>query len=72
MFHHMLTHGPALQFLWPSDNRQVTPDQLATLIRLHNDALLKVAAQVAKTGRGRVAYAPAIQSETLLRCVGQL
>ena len=30
-----------------SDNRQVTPDQLATLIRLQNDALLKVAAQVA-------------------------
>lgn len=28
-------------------NRQVTPDQLATLIRLQNDALLKVAAQVA-------------------------
>lgn len=28
-------------------SRQVTPDQLATLIRLQNDALLKVAAQVA-------------------------
>ncbi len=28
-------------------SRQITPDELATLIRLQNDALLKVAAQVA-------------------------
>ena len=35
-------------------------------------AAARVAAQVVKTGRERVAYASAIQSETLLRCVDQL
>lgn len=43
---HILTRGTPFIFS-RYENRQVTPDQLATLIRLQNDALLKVAAQVA-------------------------